>query len=119
MKQSKVKLIEVKSTKTQEEIDNEQMKQMIQDKLNIFENIASTDDSYKQELYAGALEDKLELTLKKIYNNGELDNKQKIEQMIEFYNTEVLKEYRGAFESVIKVTSDHTMNEFLSEYNTE
>jgi ferritin-like protein len=71
------------------------------------------------DLYAGANEDKLEQKLKKIYGNQELDNKQKIELMVDFYNNELIVDYRRAFENVIHITSEHAINEFMGEYTAE
>jgi hypothetical protein len=51
--------------------------------MNIFEQIAPvTETTSMTDLYAGANEDKLEQKLKKIYGNQELDNKEKIAQMV-------------------------------------
>ena len=71
------------------------------------------------DLYAGANEDKLEQKLKKIYGNQELNNKQKIEEMVKLYNDDVITGYKKAFQSVVHITSDHALNEFMSEYTAE
>lgn len=107
--------------KTKEQIENENLQKMIMEKLNVFEQIAPASESTPSmsDLYAGANEDKLEKKLKKIYGNQEIDNKQKIEQMVQLFNDEIIVEYRKAFESVIHVTSDHALDEFMSEYTSE
>ena len=49
----------------------------------------------------------------------DLENKEKIEAMTDLYNNQIIKEYTKAFESVITITSDHALNEFMSEYTGE
>ena len=71
------------------------------------------------DLYAGANEDKLEQKLKKIYGNQELNNKQKVDEMVKLYNDDVIIGYKKAFQSVVHITSDHALNEFMSEYSAE
>ena len=89
--------------------------------MSLFEQAtpAQTPAQSMSELYAGANEDRLDQKLKKIYGNQELDNKQKIEQMVKFYYDEVVVDYKKAFQSVIHITSDHALNEFMAEYSGE
>ena len=76
-----------KNKKTQEQIDNENLQQMILEKMSVFEQITPAKDTVSMtDLYAGANEDKLEQKLKKIYGNQELDNKQKIAEMVKLYD---------------------------------
>ena len=39
--------------------------------------------------------------------------------MVDLFNNEVIVQYQTAFENVVKSSAQHTINEFLSEFNTE
>lgn len=97
---------------------------MIQDKVSLIEN--TNDDPAKNnkskansKLYAGALEDKLQAKIQKIYKNGELDNKEKVKQMAKIYEEEVIVEYENAYRDVISFSSDDTIKEYLVEFTHE
>ena len=55
---------------------------MLQDKVNLFENQnedpKSNGATADKSLYAGAFEDKLQAKIIKIFQSGDLDNKEKI-----------------------------------------
>jgi hypothetical protein len=39
--------------------------------------------------------------------------------MVELFDKEIILDYSKAFKSVIFITSDHALNEFMSEYSAE
>jgi hypothetical protein len=39
--------------------------------------------------------------------------------MVELYDKEIILDYSKAFKNVIFITSDHALNEFMSEYSSE
>jgi len=59
----------------------------------------------KSQQKTGSVEDALLAKAEKINKNGDLDNKQKIEAMVELFDKEAIVQYRKIFEDVIDVTS--------------
>merc|ERR1711871_1129917 len=96
------KLLEVtstkdKSAKSDEQTNEEALRKMLQDKVNLIENISEDPNKIgansKGKLYAGAHEDKLQDRVTKIFKNGNIENKEKITQMIKIYEEEIITGY--------------------------
>ena len=68
---------------------------------------------------AGSVENQLEAKINKIYKNEDLDNKQKIAQLVELFNNEVVTEYQKGFVNVVKGNADLTRYQYLSEFKHE
>ena len=129
--QNTIKLLNVKSTKEkvpdsqkksdkekeQRRIQDEELKQMIEAKMNLLENSGVTAESSKKN--ENNVENILEAKLQKIFQNGDLDNKEKIAQMTELFNNEIIPNYRDTMAKIVKVTSDQTINEYLKEWHEE
>ena len=96
---------------------------MLQDKVNLFENQnedpKSNGASADKSLYAGAFEDKLQAKITKIFQSGDLDNKEKIAQMVKIYEEEIITGYKQTFKDVVYATSEETLNEYLVEFTAE
>ena len=63
--------------------------------MNLIESTSedSTNLGARKSLYTGAAEDKLQLKISKIFQNQELDNKEKIAQMVKIYEEEIITSY--------------------------
>lgn len=97
---------------------------MLQDKVNLFENEdkekpKTNGANANKSLYTGAHEDKLQAKITKIFQNGDLDNKDKIAQMVKIYNEEIITGYSQTFKNVVYATSDETLNQYLVEFTAE
>lgn len=131
-----VKLIEVKTTspapagfkmqKTQEQIDEEELQMMIKAKLSLFDDnssdgikMSSNGVNDKSSDDSNSVGNNFLAKLNKFYKNEESENKQKITEMVDLFNAEVIVAYQKVYADTIKLTSKHTINEFLSEINTE
>ena len=68
---------------------------------------------------SAASDNQLEGKVNKIYKNSDLDNKQKIGQLVELFNNEIVVQYKKAFENVVKGHSECTKNEYLKDFNAE
>lgn len=54
--------------------------------------------------------DLLQMKLQKIYKNGEIDNKQKIAQMADLFNEEVIEFYRTSFTEIVSMSTEEITN---------
>lgn len=63
--------------------------------------------------------DQLQVKLQKIYKNGDLDNKQKIAQMADLFNEEVIEFYRNSFTDIVSISTEEITNQYLSEFHAE
>ena len=48
--------------------------------------------------------------LTKIYKNGDLDNKQKIAQMVDLFNEEVIEFYKTSFMDIVDTSKEQVTN---------
>lgn len=96
---------------------------MLQDKVNLFDNEGSAPKSNganaDKSLYSGAYEDKLQAKITKIFQSGDIDNKEKIAQMVKIYDEEIIIGYKQTFKDVVYNTSEETLNEYLVEFTKE
>ena len=51
-----------------------------------------------------------------MYQNKDVDNKQKIAEMVELFNTEIVPQYKQAFKNVVTYSNELTRSEILYEY---
>jgi len=89
--------------------------------MNLIENTSedSTNLGARKSLYTGAAEDKLQLKISKIFQNQELDSKEKIAQMVKIYEEEIITGYEQTFKDVVYETSEQTLNEYLVDFTSE
>ena len=122
-KNGEVKLLEVKSTNPKENKAqrDKEIQEMIKQKLTLFEganeNVGGSNDL--SELNPTLNEDKLQQQLVKIFKNGELDNKEKIQQMTDLFHNEIIPQYEKLAHQLSKESNDCCVMEFTSEYNVE
>ena len=83
---------------------------MIQDKINAIEGQPQTSDGsdVRGNETAAQLEkkkndeaDAMQAKLTKIYKNGDIDNKQKIAEMVDLFNEEVIEFYKNSFMDIV------------------
>lgn len=96
---------------------------MLKEKMNLIENNSEDPTNVGAQpngrLYAGAVEDKLQARITKIFGNAELDNKEKITQMVKIYEEEIITGYEQTFKDVVNETSEQSLNEFLVDFTSE
>ena len=85
-------------------------------KMKLFEMAGEGDNGPSA---SAASDNQLEAKVNKIYKNHEIDNKAKIEKLVEMFNSEIVTQYKKAFENVVKGHSESTKNEYLKEFNAE
>ena len=61
-------------------------------------------------------EDAINAKLTKLFQNKDLDNKQKIAEMVELFNAEVRPQYQQSFKDVVTFSNELTRTEMLTEY---
>ena len=61
----------------------------------------------------------MQAKITKIFQNGDLDNKEKIAQMVKIYEEEIIPGYKQSFQNVVYTTSEETLNEYLVEFTAE
>ena len=107
-------------------VDEKELQKMIQEKLNMFEGSkpapkeevnplpALLNDKKKHEEA-----DQLQGKLQKIYKNNDIDNKQKIAQIADLFNDEVIEFYRKSFTDIVSTSTEEITQQYLSEFHSE
>ena len=91
---------------------------MIQEKITAIEAQPQPTADETQNPLPALLNDKkkheeadlLQMKLQKIYKNGEIDNKQKIAQMADLFNEEVIEFYRTSFTEIVSMSTEEITN---------
>lgn len=127
-KQQKIRLLEVKNIqtppkqtdlKTQEQIEKEKMQQMILEKLVMLEEGSEHPDVINSKAVATShtpLENQLQAKLTKVYNDKDLDNKQKIEAIYDLYLSELIPMYKKQQEDLISVSSRLSLENVMEDH---
>ena len=107
-------------------MDEKELQKMIQEKITAIEAQPQPADDSKNPLPALLTDkkkheeaDQLQLKLQKIYKNGDIDNKQKIAQMADLFNEEVIEFYRKSFTDIVAISTEEITNQYLSEFHAE
>ena len=103
-------------------IADEELQMMIKQKLDILEPIQNGSDkpsAYQLDKKKNEEVEAMQLKLTDIYKNKNTDNKQKIEEMAELFNGEVMEYYKNCFMDIVNASQEQVTNEYLSEFHTE
>ena len=121
MSKKGIRLLEVKKSdpspeKTKEQLEKEQLELLIKQKLEMFEEGKQEGISLNSASQATPKEDAINAKLTKLFQNKDLDNKQKIAEMVELFNAEVRPQYQQSFKDVVTFSNELTRTEMLTEY---
>ena len=107
------------------QVDEKELQKMIQEKITAIEGQPQA--SQDKDPLPALLNDKkkheeadqLAGKLSKIYKNSDLDNKQKIAQMADLFNEEVIEFYKNSFTDIVQISTEQITNQYLSEFQAE
>jgi|TARA_B110001450_G_scaffold246548_1_gene260714 hypothetical protein len=65
------------------------------------------------------VEDDLQAKLTKLYQNKDIDNKQKIAEMVTLFNNNILPNYRTQYEKVLYTSSKSSLDKIVCDFYEE